>query len=116
MEEHRELLDLPDELLIRILAGAGGMGVGAAAISCRRLRNVAARLHTLPVFSSALSTKQSLQAAIKDAGQRALSGCFGECSVLSEQSTTNAAGALCLEARLAWCVCCHRHASTHLSV
>jgi hypothetical protein len=72
------LLDLPDELLIRCLAGAGGLGIGSAAAACTRLEALSSRLKQLPIFSSALSTLPSLQLAIKDAGQRALAGCFGE--------------------------------------
>jgi hypothetical protein len=73
------LLDLPDELVIRCLAGAGGMGIGSASAACTRLQGLAHRLRQLPVFSSALSTRPSLQHAITDAGQRALSASFGGC-------------------------------------
>lgn len=72
------LLDLPDELVIRCLAGAGGMGIGSASAACTRLQGLAHRLQQLPVFSSALSTRPSLQHAITDAGQRALSASFGK--------------------------------------
>ena len=71
------LLDLPDELLIRCLAGSGGMGIGASAAACTRLLALSNRLKQLPVFSSALSTHASLQQSIKDAAQRALIGCYG---------------------------------------
>lgn len=71
------LLDLPDDLLLRCLAGAGGISIGSTGASCVRLRDLCRRLGQLPVFSSALSTQPSLQKAIQDAATRALSGCFG---------------------------------------
>lgn len=71
------LLDLPDELLIRCLAGSGGQGIACSAVACTRLHGLQQRLRQLPVFSSAMSTLPSLQHAIRDAGHRALTGCYG---------------------------------------
>jgi hypothetical protein len=72
------MLDLPDDLLLRCLAGAGAQAIAAAAVSCARLRDCSRHLVHLPVWASAMATDSSLQAAISNATQRALSGCFGE--------------------------------------
>jgi len=75
------LLDLPDELLIRCLAGAGGKGVCRAASACRRLQMLTRVLSQQPIFSSAMSTEEILKDAITDATHRALEGVWGECVI-----------------------------------
>eukprot|EP00955_Chlamydomonas_euryale_P088089 364349-Chlamydomonas_euryale.AAC.6 len=70
-------MDLPDELLVRVLAGAGSAGVASGAAACSRLRGAKQTLAAVRVFASAASEAKELGDAIGDAAARALEGMMG---------------------------------------
>ncbi|GBF93454.1 hypothetical protein Rsub_06587 [Raphidocelis subcapitata] len=73
------ILDLPDEVLVRVLAGAGCHGLCAAAASCRRLAALKAQLEARVMFSSALESACDLPSAVAAATRRAKEGLLGAC-------------------------------------
>lgn len=72
-----DLTDLPDEVLLRVLAGTGCKGILAAASTCTRLRGLAMVLREHRCFASAASLKPDLEEGIKEACDRALQGMLG---------------------------------------
>ncbi|KXZ42588.1 hypothetical protein GPECTOR_132g600 [Gonium pectorale] len=69
--------ELPDEVLLRVLAGAGTKGILRAAACCRRLRSLSIVLRSYRCFSAAASTKPELSEALAEACDRALQGMLG---------------------------------------
>ncbi|KAF8072615.1 hypothetical protein HT031_000275 [Scenedesmus sp. PABB004] len=71
------LEELTHDLLVRVLAGAGGAGVARAAAACKRLAAAATELAAAPLLCSAMSTLAVLGDAVRDATLRALEGSWG---------------------------------------
>ncbi|KAG1652903.1 hypothetical protein FOA52_015925 [Chlamydomonas sp. UWO 241] len=80
-DESLPLMDLPDELLLRILAGAGSRGVVNCAAACKRLQGTQVALAGFSCFASAASQAPKLEDAVKDCAARALEGMMGKAAV-----------------------------------
>ncbi|KAF5836900.1 hypothetical protein DUNSADRAFT_5292 [Dunaliella salina] len=73
-----ELLDFPDDLLLKVFAGCGARGCARAATCCKRLRSLAGSCgENKSIYSSATSCESTLQEALADATKRALEGLTG---------------------------------------
>ncbi|KAF5838826.1 hypothetical protein DUNSADRAFT_2084 [Dunaliella salina] len=73
-----ELLEFPDDLLLKIFAGCGARGCARAATCCKRLRSLAGSCgEHKSIYSSATSCEGTLQEALADATKRALEGLTG---------------------------------------
>eukprot|EP00192_Tetraselmis_astigmatica_P003696 CAMPEP_0117671468 /NCGR_PEP_ID=MMETSP0804-20121206/13350_1 /TAXON_ID=1074897 /ORGANISM="Tetraselmis astigmatica, Strain CCMP880" /LENGTH=598 /DNA_ID=CAMNT_0005479931 /DNA_START=89 /DNA_END=1885 /DNA_ORIENTATION=+ len=65
---HHGLLHLPDELLTRVIRGAGCKAAASAGCACRQLRAVRSTLLEEPAFSSAMELGTEFEDALKAAG------------------------------------------------
>uniref|UniRef100_A0A7S3VJ31 F-box domain-containing protein n=1 Tax=Dunaliella tertiolecta TaxID=3047 RepID=A0A7S3VJ31_DUNTE len=73
-----ELLELPDDLLLKVLAGCGARRCARVATCCKRLQKMAASCGDRDsIYCSALSDRGTLREALTDATNRALEGITG---------------------------------------
>ncbi|GIL67076.1 hypothetical protein Vafri_20509 [Volvox africanus] len=68
---------LPDDVLLRVLAGAGSKAIIRAATCCKRLYALARMLQMHRCFSAAASVKNDLSDALEEACESALQGMLG---------------------------------------
>eukprot|EP00798_Chlamydomonas_sp_ICE-L_P015742 gene15742-21863_t len=74
----RNFIDLvPDEVLLKIVAGMGSPTVAVAATLCKKFQELQVSISLVPCFASASSREDRLPDAINDAVGRALQGMMG---------------------------------------